>query len=104
VKDGFYPFGRGDMLEVALISAHAAHLATRAELAFALEAVTLAPARSWRLSDYGLEAGARADFQLFAAPTWEEALRLQEPPLEVWFKGRRVATNRLERRLEPATA
>ena len=29
VKDGFYPFGRGSMLEVALISAHAAHLTTQ---------------------------------------------------------------------------
>ena len=29
VQDGFYPFGRGDLLEVALISAHAAHLAPR---------------------------------------------------------------------------
>ena len=28
VQDGFYPFGRGDMLEVALVSAHAAHLTT----------------------------------------------------------------------------
>src|ERR671923_2055901 len=91
VKDGFYPFGRGDMLEVALISAHVAHLATRSELGFALEAVTEAPARAWRLDDYGIRPGARADFQLFAAPSWEEALRLQEPPLEVWFKGRKVA-------------
>ena len=32
VKDGFYPFGRESMLEVALISAHAAHLTTRADL------------------------------------------------------------------------
>jgi cytosine deaminase len=99
VKDGFYPFGRGDMLEVALISAHVAHLATRSELGFALEAVTEAPARAWRLDDYGIRPGARADFQVFAAPSWEEALRVQEPPLEVWFKGRKVAENRLERRL-----
>jgi cytosine deaminase len=99
VKDGFYPFGRGDMLEVALISAHVAHLATRAELRFALDAVTEAPARAWRLDDYGIKAGARADFQLFAAPSWDEALRLQEPPVEVWFKGRKVAENRVQRNL-----
>ena len=46
VKDGFYPFGRGSMLEVALISAHAAHLTTHADLDFALQAVTTAPARA----------------------------------------------------------
>jgi len=93
VKDGFYPFGRGSMLEVALISAHAAHLTTHDDLEFALRAVTEAPAQMWRLDDYGLKAGARADLQLLAAPSWEEALRLQAPPEKVWFKGRLVAQN-----------
>jgi len=93
VKDGFYPFGRGSMLEVALISAHVAHLTTHDDLAFALRAVTEAPAQAWRLTDYGLKVGARADLQLLPAPSWEEALRLQLPPDKVWFKGRLVAEN-----------
>jgi cytosine deaminase len=93
VKDGFYPFGRGSMLEVALISAHVAHLTTHDDLAFALRAVTEAPAQAWRLTDYGLEVGARADLQLFPAPSWEEVLRLQLLPEKVWFKGRLVAEN-----------
>ena len=93
VKDGFYPFGRGSMLEVALISAHVAHLTTHDDLAFAQRAVTQAPAQAWRLTDYGLEVGARADLQLFPAPSWEEVLRLQLLPEKVWFKGRLVAEN-----------
>jgi len=99
VKDGFYPFGRGSMLEVALISAHAAHLTTRADLAFALRAVTEAPAQAWRLTDYGLTAGARADLQLLPVPSWEEALRLQALPEKVWFKGRLVAENTVNSKL-----
>ena len=99
VKDGFYPFGRGSMLEVALISAHVAHLTTHDDLAFALRAVTEAPAKAWRLTNYGLEVGARADLQLLAAPSWEEALRLQPPPDRVWFKGRLVAENTLRSEL-----
>ena len=99
VKDGFYPFGRGSMLEVALISAHAAHLTSRSDLAFVLRAVTEAPAQAWRLADYGLEVGARADLQLMAVPSWEEALRLQPPPQKVWFKGRLVAENSVESKL-----
>lgn len=93
VKDGFYPFGRGSMLEVALISAHAAHLTTKGDLAFALRAVTEAPAQAMRLSDYGLTPGARADLQLMPVPVWAEALRLQTPPEKVWFQGRLVAEN-----------
>jgi cytosine deaminase len=93
VKDGFYPFGRGSMLEVALISAHAAHLTTRPDLAFALRAITEAPAQAMRLTDYGVRAGARADLQLLPVPAWSEALRMQPPPEKVWFRGRLVAEN-----------
>ena len=99
VKDGFYPFGRGSMLEVALISAHAAHLTAQSDLAFALAAVTDAPAKAMRLDDYGLTAGARADLQLLPAPSWSEALRLQAPPEKVWFSGRLVAENRVSSKL-----
>jgi cytosine deaminase len=96
VNDGFYPFGRGSMLEVALISAHAAHLTSRTDLAFALNAVTGAPAQAMRLTDYGLRPGARADLQLLPVPTWDEALRLQPLPEKVWFKGRLVAENSVQ--------
>ena len=91
VKDGFYPFGRGSMLEVALISAHAAHLTTRDDIAYAMRAITDAPALAMRLSDYGLAAGMRADLMVMPAASWEEVLRLQLPPESVWFKGRLVA-------------
>lgn len=103
VKDGFYPFGRGSMLEVALISAHAAHLTTRAELEFALHAVTDAPAAAMRLSDYGLRAGAQADLQLLPAPSWPEALRLQPLPEKVWFRGRLVAESSVRSEVYRAT-
>ncbi len=100
VKDGFYPFGRGDMLEVALISAHAAHLTTTAELEQALDAVTYVPARAWRLGEqYGVRPGARADLTLYRARAWPEVLRLQEPPVAVWFRGREVARSSVSRTL-----
>jgi cytosine deaminase len=100
VQDGFYPFGRGDLLEVALISAHAAHLSTTAELHQALAAVTSVPAAVWHLGDgYGVAVRARADLQLYAATSWPEALRLQDPPREVWFRGLSVARTTVTREL-----
>jgi cytosine deaminase len=102
VKDGFYPFGRGSMLEVALISAHAAHLTTKSDLAYVLRAVTDAPAQAMRLTDYGLVAGARADMQLLPVPTWDEALRLQPLPEKVWSRGRLVAENSVRSELHRA--
>jgi cytosine deaminase len=100
VKDGFYPYGRGDLLEVALVSAHAAHLATVEEQHLALAAVTTVPAAAWRLgTTYGVQAGARADLQLYAASSWPEVLRLQDPPRQVWFRGRSVARTTVTREL-----
>jgi cytosine deaminase len=100
VQDGFYPFGRGDLLEVALISAHAAQLSTAAELHQALAAVTSVPAAAWHLGvNYGVAAGALADLQLYAATSWPEVLRLQNPPRQVWFRGRSVARTTVTREL-----
>jgi len=100
VHDGFYPFGRGDLLEVALISAHATHLATDGELRLALSAVTDAPAQMWHLDGaYGVAPGARADLQLYAADSWREALRQQDSPQAVWYRGRLVATTTVTRQL-----
>jgi cytosine deaminase len=87
------------MLEVALISAHAAHLTTAADLDFALRAVTDGPALAMRLTDHGVRPGARADLQLLPVPTWPEALRLQPPPEKVWFAGRLVAENSVRSKL-----
>jgi cytosine/creatinine deaminase len=100
VADPFYPFGRGDMLEVALIAAHAAHLTSSAGLRAALAAVTDVPAATWRLGEeYGVVPGARADLQLYAAPTWPQVLRAQDGPTRVWRAGRLVARTELSRSL-----
>jgi cytosine deaminase len=100
VQDGFDPFGRGDLLEVALVSAHATHLATVEEQHLALAAVTSVPAGAWRLgAAYGVRPGARADLQLYAASSWPEVLRLQDPPRHVWFRGREVARTTVTRDL-----
>ncbi|HEX4699187.1 MAG TPA: amidohydrolase family protein [Actinomycetes bacterium] len=101
VQDGFYPFGRGDLLEVALISAHAAHLTTLDEQLAALAAVTTTPARAFMGSGpaYGVVGGARADLQLYEAGSWPEVLRLQDPPRRVWHRGREVARTSVVREL-----
>ena len=104
VGDGFYPFGRGDMLEVGLISAHAAHLSGRGDFAYVLNAITAAPARAWRLGDYGIRPNARADLQLMTQTSWEETLRRQQPPQRVWFKGRLVAATETVRHIRDVTA
>jgi cytosine deaminase len=95
VCDGFYPFGRGSMLEVALLAAHAAHLTSPDLIDYALAGVSSAPARAAGIV-HGIRPGGRADFSLFRAPSWVEALRLQQPPELVFFGGRPVACTRID--------
>jgi cytosine deaminase len=100
VCDGFTPFGRGDMLEVGLMSAHVAQLTSPDQLEVVLAAITTTPARAWRLGPaYGARRGVRADLQLFAASTWPEVLRRQDPPTHVWHSGRLVARTSIDRQI-----
>lgn len=62
IQDPFVPTGSGDMLEIARWTLLAGHLRGD-ELAAAHRMITTAPARLMGLGkDYGLKAGARADF------------------------------------------
>ena len=97
VDDPYYPFGRNDQQEVAAYVCHACHMTAPDEIAATLGFVTANAARALRLDDYGLEPGARADLNVLGAPTWVEALRLQQPPAVVIGGGRVLARNECRR-------
>ncbi len=101
VQDTFYPFGRGDMLEIALITAHAAHLSLPDEIETVFRMATTNAARLLRIPDYDVAAGHRADFVLLDAPTAAEAIRLQAPRRLVVRRGRIVAETLTEHRVYP---
>ena len=89
--DPYYPFGRGDMLELAFVMCHAAHLGTPAELEWALDMVTSSAAKGMRLERYGTGVGDYADLVLVDAPDVHEALRLQPRRVAVIKRGKVVA-------------
>ncbi len=77
VRDGFYPFGSADQLQVALILCHAAQLSAPLEIDAALSAIRHAAARVMGVRGYGLEPGCTADLVVLDADDPHEALRLQ---------------------------
>lgn len=91
IVDAFYPFGRGDMLEVAFVSAHAAHLSSDDDLRYALDCITEAPATAWGVKTYGVRQGVQADLALYRAGSWPQVLQQQRPPELVFYKGDPVA-------------
>jgi len=91
IKDTFYPtFGRADMLEVGLITAHAAQLSLPDDIQTLFNMPTVNSARIMNLGGYGLTPGCRADFVLLDCPSVQEAFRLQ-PGRDVYRGGQLIA-------------
>jgi len=97
IDDPYYPFGRGDMLELAFVMCHAAHLGAPQELESVFDMVTYNAAKGMRLEHYGIRVGDYADLVLLDAGGVRDALRLQPDRLAVIRRGRIVAETRAER-------
>lgn len=77
LQNMFYSFGKMDPLEVALITAHAAHLSAPPEIRAAFDMPRYNAAKLWRLENYGLQVGAVANLMILDARSPVEALRRQ---------------------------
>jgi cytosine deaminase len=96
VMDPWYPLGQADMLEAASMGIHVGLMTTPGDMAWALDAVTVNPARTMHLEGYGLEKGCKADFVVLQARNPVEALRLKANRLKV-VKGGKVIAETPER-------
>jgi cytosine deaminase len=92
VMDPWYSLGSGDMLEVAHMGLHVAQMTSQTAMRQCFDAVTVNGARVMGLERYGLEVGCDASFVLLQARSPVEALRLRATRLQVWRRGRRLAT------------
>ena len=92
VKDTFYPtFGQADLLEVGLITAHAAQLSLPQEIETLFDMSTFHAAKLLRLKDYGIQEGKTASMNIIDAPTVQEAFRTQADRRYVIRKGKVIA-------------
>ncbi|MEK5382381.1 amidohydrolase family protein [Niallia sp. FSL W8-0635] len=67
VSDPFHPFGRFDLLQIGLLTAYTAHLASEEELLAVLKMITETPAIIFGKKEHGIKEGAAAEFVLFDA-------------------------------------
>lgn len=93
----FFPYGRMDMLEVAMAVSVAGHLTTPEEIVTAFDMPRARAARALRLEEYDLRPGAPANLTFFAAGSAQEALQLQPPRRFVIRDGDIVAQSELQR-------
>ena len=93
IRDSWWPYGDGDLLERAMIIGYRSGFNTDPQLAIALDMVTTDAARALGLADYGLVEGGAADFVVLAAEHVQEAVVARPKPRDVYKKGRLVARN-----------
>ena len=97
VKDTFYPFGRNDPLEIAWLTAHAAHLSLPSQIEQVFAMPTTSAAKVMRLTGYGLATGDRANMVILEATTAAEAIGRQAARRWVIRDGRVLAENQATR-------
>ena len=91
VMDPWYSLGSGDMLEVAHMGLHVAHMTSQDGMRRCFDAVTTNAAKVMHLEGYGLEVGCDASFVLLQARDPIEAIRLRATRLKVFRKGKLIA-------------
>jgi cytosine deaminase len=96
LQNMFYSYGKMDPLEVALITAHAAHLSAPHEIQAAFDMPRYNAARLWRLDNYGIQVGAEANLVIIDAGSAVEALRRQPDRRYVIKKGQLLTETRTQ--------
>ena len=91
LQDMFYPFGRDDPLELAMLIAHAAHMSQPDEIEAVFAMATTNAARVLGLSDYGTAPGCAGDLVILDAHTAAEAIAGRADRRYVIKRGRVVA-------------
>src|SRR5215211_5744365 len=91
VLDPWYSLGQADMLEVAHMAIHVAHMTGREAMRFAYDAVTVNAAKIVGLEGYGLGVGCNADMVVLQARDPIEAIRLKATRLAVIRRGTLLA-------------
>jgi cytosine deaminase len=92
VMDPWYALGSHDMLEVAHMGLHLAHMTGVDQMRACFDAVTCNGARTLGLESYGLEPGCHADMVVLQASDTIEALRTRPARLYVIRRGRIIAS------------
>jgi len=96
ISDGYYPFGRNNMLEVAFLAAHLLWMTTNRELESLYDMITVNAARAMNIKEHALKVGAQANVVVLAAPNVLEALREHTAPVHVISGGKLVDRARME--------
>lgn len=89
IRDSWWPYGDGDMLERAMMVGYRSGFYTDDELMVSFDMITAAAAQALRIVDYGLKPSAVADLVIIDAAHPQEAI-VARPTRWAVFKGGRL--------------
>jgi cytosine deaminase len=90
ISDGYYPFGRNNMLEVAFLAAHLLWMTTQRELETLYDMTTHNAAQAMNIDDHAMKVGATANLVVLREPNVLDALREHAAPIHVISHGKLV--------------
>ena len=91
VLDPWYGSGRAEMLEVAHMGYHIAHMTAPEQIESCFDMITTNPAKIMGLEKYGIAKGNYADLIIFNAPNAIECIRQKSERLVVMRRGKIIA-------------
>ena len=97
VHDPFNPFGNYDLLQIANLNAHVAHLSGEAEVRASLAMVTNYPARLLKLSAQGVRTGAPADLVIVDTVEPLHSVTTVPPRLATFKQGKLLVQTTIDR-------
>ena len=93
VLDPWYPLGSHDMLEVAHMALHVAHMTSINDMKECFKAITLNAAKILKLPNYGLSKGCKGDLVVLQCKNPIEAIRLKPTRLFVVKNGKVISSS-----------
>lgn len=97
IRNAFTPSGRGDLFEIGLLLAHAAHMTGAAERGLIPDLFTRNAARALGVQDScGVEPGRPADFVVLESASWDDLIIDQPEKRYVVKRGEIIVENRRE--------
>ena len=96
ISDGYYPFGRNNMLEVAFLAAHLLWMTTNREIEMLYNMITTNAAHAMNINNHSLRVDNPANLVVLGAPNVLEALREHNAPLYVISHGKLIDRTQME--------
>ncbi|QKJ86881.1 amidohydrolase family protein [Paramixta manurensis] len=94
IRDAWWPYGNGDMLQRAMLIGYRSGFNTDEELNVALEMATTAAAEVLGVDGYGLAPGNEANFIVIDAPNSAAAVAMTPSAREIYRRGEKLEVRR----------